>query len=126
MKIISLFLYVDKFQYPDPSLFIMVRVSGAANFPCIIIIPLASSILLLLAKLFFWAIWSLQLPIYLLSLCAKMATDIHCHYYYGKCKPWNCQYLIKVCLTAAYSGIHWTIIKNYGNVKRIENFQYSK
>jgi hypothetical protein len=27
LKIISLFLYVDKFQYPDPSLFIMVRVS---------------------------------------------------------------------------------------------------
>jgi len=32
LKIISLFSYVDKFQYPDPSLFIMVRVSGAANF----------------------------------------------------------------------------------------------
>jgi hypothetical protein len=79
-----------------------------------------------LAKLFFWAIWSLQLPIYLLSLCAKMATDIHCHYYYGKCKLWNCQYLIKVCLMAARSGTHWTVIKNYGNVKSIENFQYSK
>jgi hypothetical protein len=55
-----------------------------------------------------------------------MATNIHCDYYYGKCKPWNCQYLIKVCLTIAHSGIHWTIIKNYGNVKNIENFQYSK
>jgi hypothetical protein len=27
---------------------------------------------------------------------------------------------------ATHFGIHWTIIKNYGNVKSIENFQYSK
>jgi hypothetical protein len=109
-----------------PSLFRMVRVSGAANFHMHHNNTFGIQHIIIIGQIIFLGNLIMQLPIYLLSLCANTATDIHCHYYYGKCKPWNWQYLIKVCLTAVHSGIRWTIIKIYGNVKSIENFQNSK
>jgi hypothetical protein len=65
----------------------MVRVSGAANFHMHHNNTFGIQHIIIIAKIVFLGNLIIAITNKLLSLCAKMATDIHCHHYYGKCKP---------------------------------------
>jgi len=62
----------------------MVRVSGAANFHMHHHNTFGIQHVIIIGKIVFLGNLIIAIT---LSLCAKMTTDIHCHYYYGKCKP---------------------------------------